>query len=208
MRAANFHASSFPNSIWERSLLLAKFHFALTSRGNGIAPTIAFPNGVWERGRCLVVGAIIFVLSPASAAFAQEPFATDDYRISHADVAYFFDSISFDKGIWRFGLSKNSVGMQWRTNPNPSTQWPPNSKTPDAVGICKYKQTLIVPDGTFLEISGKDFSITFLRSVPGDYTVRAQLKAGFRDSFKNRTREATDLDAKSDGTFMVIIGID
>jgi hypothetical protein len=41
---------SFPNFIWERLLLLAKFHFAPPQLSNGVAQTIAFPNRVWERG--------------------------------------------------------------------------------------------------------------------------------------------------------------
>jgi hypothetical protein len=168
----------------------------------------SFPNFIWERGIMLIIGALILVLGSASSVYAQVPFASDDYRISHADIAYFFDSISFDKGIWRFELSKKAVGMQWRTNPKPSTQWPPNSETPDAVGVCFYKQTLIVPDGTWLELNEKQFSLDFLRSEPGGYNVRAYLKPGFRDFFKNRTREATLLRAKSDGTYMVLIGED
>jgi hypothetical protein len=55
--------SSFPNSIWERSLFHAKFHFALTQTGrhgikigNEIASASAFPNGVWERGKVAAVG--------------------------------------------------------------------------------------------------------------------------------------------------------
>ncbi len=49
-RAFPLQALSFPNSIWERLLILAKLHFALTRSSNGIAQTSAFPNRVWERG--------------------------------------------------------------------------------------------------------------------------------------------------------------
>jgi len=194
---------SFPNSIWERLLFFAKLHFAPTGPSNRVARTSTFPNGVWERGIGFILTAVILMSVTGRAAVAQDAFATDDYRISHADVAYYFDAISFDQGVWKFTFSKNSDGLQWRTNAKK-----PGSDSPDVTGLCKYKQTLTVLDGTWFEIVGKNFSMGFLPYDPGSYTIRALLKPGFRDSFKNRTREATELKAKSDGTYMVLIGID
>jgi hypothetical protein len=141
------------------------------------------------------------LLCSESLAPADEPFRTDDYRISHSDVACFFDSISFDKGEWRFELSRNSMCLLWRT----TTEKPEKF---DFTGVCNYKQTLIAPDGATLELKGQDFVLSFLHFESGRFCVRARLMPEFRAAFKNRTREATALIPKSDGTYIVVMGID
>jgi hypothetical protein len=75
----------------------------------------------------------------------------DSPTFHKSDSAFFFDSISYDRGEWRFELSRNAMGMLWRTVDGKE----------DVTGVCNYRQTLVVPKSASLEIKNRDISILF-----------------------------------------------
>jgi hypothetical protein len=103
----------------------------------------------------------MFVLALRGIVVAQT--ATDSTVVSayatKADMLFFFDSISYDHGKWQFELSRNSMGMLWRTI---------NGKD-DVTGVCSYKQTLIVPKSSTFELKTQDMAIHFSPAAPSPF---------------------------------------
>jgi hypothetical protein len=93
----------------------------------------------------------LFLLLGATRLHA-EPKILDSPTFHKSDSAFFFDSISYDHGNWHFELSRNAMGMLWRTIDGEK----------DVTGTCNYRQTLVVPKSASLEIKTRDLSI-FLR---------------------------------------------
>jgi hypothetical protein len=80
-------------------MLLAKFPFALTSRGNGIAPTIAFPNRVWERGvrrfSSLTLTALAFALLLLGFRADGQDQISELRDLKQTELGFYFESIRF-----------------------------------------------------------------------------------------------------------------
>jgi hypothetical protein len=94
----------------------------------------------------------IFLLLLLGATWLHaQPAILDSPTFHKSDTAFFFDSISYDHGEWRFGLSRNAMGMLWRTIDGKE----------DVTGVCNYRQTLVVSKSASLEIKTRDFSVFF-----------------------------------------------
>jgi hypothetical protein len=124
-------------------------------RGNGVARTSAFPSATWERGTSLILFVLVFLLLGVDRVRA-EPTPLDTRLFSKADLRFFFDSVTFDHGKWRFELSQNSMGMLWRTIDGEH----------DVTGVCSYRQTLVVPETSSVELKTRDISILFRPNNP------------------------------------------
>ena len=127
------------------------------------------------------------------------PFDTDSPYVEKADVLFFFDSISFSQGNWRFKLSDNSIRLLWRTIDGDR----------DATGVCDYEQTLIVPKSASLEIKGKDVGVLLQPVPPGvgrtaAFTVSIRFGRGKKYSIAGETL----LDIDKNGHWRVGTGID
>jgi hypothetical protein len=92
-----------------------------------------------------------FLLFLGIALVRAEPTPLDSQLAGKSDMAFFFDSISYADGKWRFELSRNAMGMLWRTVKGKD----------DVTGVCNYKQTLVVWKSSTLEIKAKGISILF-----------------------------------------------
>ncbi|MEJ0000014.1 MAG: hypothetical protein WDO13_13090 [Verrucomicrobiota bacterium] len=83
--------------------------------------------------------------------------------VKRSDLNYFFDSISCEKGVWKFALSRNAEGMSWRKIDGKD----------DVTGVCDYKQTLVVPESASLKVGNKSIAINFAPTDVGDPKIAA-----------------------------------
>ena len=143
--------------------------------------------------------AIILAITCENSVCAQErPYHQWSANLTHADVDFFFESITLEKGDCQFKLSANTAGMLWRIRTN---------KT-DVTGACQTDQILSVPAAASLEIKRKDLNLYFLPLGPGTFNVRFILKPEAGISKETESREATILKVTSNGSYGIAIGED
>jgi hypothetical protein len=121
--------------------------------------------------RLLLLLTIILLIGCKIELFAES--TPLDSRIVHrSDLNFFFDSVSYEHGKWHFELSRNSMGMLWRTIDGKD----------DLTGVCSYKQTIVVPKSSSLEIKTRDISILFRPDNPEGFGGQADFRyqAGYR----------------------------
>jgi hypothetical protein len=130
------------------------------------------------------------------------PLDSSSSHLGKSDLTFFFDCISFQNGEWHFTLSKNSVGLLWRTIDGKK----------DFTGVCDYNQTLVVSKSASLELRNRDISIRLLPADPGlpndpaAYYVWLRIGAGTNALY--RGGYATVLEEESNGSWVVGNGED
>jgi len=102
---------------------------------------------------------LVLSLCSVSAAETEPDSVLVSGYVTAADMRFFFDSISYNHGKWEFELSRNSMGMLWRQI---------NGKD-DVTGVCSYKQTLVVPKSSTLELKIHDMAIRFKPVPPSPF---------------------------------------
>jgi hypothetical protein len=152
--------------------------------------------------KLLLLASLILSLCSDWTHAESTPLDSRSSHVNKSDVLYFFDSISFENGKWRFALSRNSMGMLWRTIDGKD----------DVTGVCNYHQTLVVPKSSSLEVKNKDIAILFRPSEPAierdpaAYTV--WLRIGNGDHSTGRGGYATVLELRTDGAWGICQGYD
>lgn len=146
---------------------------------------------------CLIGG--LFVCVGGSPLSAQErPYHQWSSHLTHADVDFFFESVTLKNGECQFKLTANTLGMLWRIRTN---------KT-DLTGACQSGQMLSLPASASLEIKRKDLNLYFLPQGPGAFNVRFVIKTESDISKETESREATILRVKGNGGYDILIGED
>jgi len=143
--------------------------------------------------------ALILVFTFESAISAQEmPYHQGSANLTHADVDFFFESITLEDGDCQFKLSANTLGMLWRIR---------TDKT-DVTGACQSGQILTVPSSASLEIKRKDLDLVFLPYGPGSFIVRFSIKPEEKNPANVEHHDATMLTVKSNGAYIIAIAED
>jgi hypothetical protein len=143
--------------------------------------------------------ALILGFAFESPLYAQQnPYHQASANLTHADIDFFFHSITFKNGECQFELTANTVGMLWRIK---------TDKT-DLTGACLNDQILAVPDTASLKIKRKELNLYFLPLGPGVFNVRFIIKPEPGVSHDAESREATFLQVRNDGTYSIAISED
>ncbi len=148
--------------------------------------------------RSILASAILLVW--AFRIHADEIPAFDDLAVRARDIHWCFDSIRQSDGKLRFELSRNVMGMLWRTIDGVN----------DLTGVCNYKQTLILTPAASLEIKGRRF-VLLLKPIANPFgtdqvTFNVWKRVGQSSRGEDTAFCSTVLAIGKEGQFIVVSG--